>query len=74
MLYLFDLFLIATGVYPKFFDAYIRAEGPLSCVTEAPLRNGSVVRNRKGPRHFVSDGENSPRATYLPQHIKALSG
>ena len=66
MRYLFNLFLITGGRYPKPFDANFRAKGPFINVTKPTRCIRQLADRRNLPRYLVGRGENFPRATYLP--------
>jgi hypothetical protein len=72
--YLFNLFPVASGRYPQPFDANLRSEGPFIGVTEPAIRIRLLADRRNTVhRQFVGRGEHLPKATYLPQHVEALS-
>lgn len=73
MRYLFNLFPIPSRRYPQPFDANPHGEGPLIGVTEPPKGIRELVNGRNVLTQFVGRRENLPKATYLPQHVEALS-
>jgi hypothetical protein len=75
MRYLLNLFSITSIRYPKPLDANFRIEGPFIGVTE-PAKRIRLPADRQNTVHrqFVGRGEDFPKATYLPQHVEALSG
>ena len=55
--------LVTSRVHRKFFDANLRVERALVCITGSPLPN-ILFRKRKGPRYVVGGREDSSSTTY----------